>query len=49
MINLIKLFGEIVYNNIPFTILGHSGGSYAWPPNDYIPDSIINLHKIIYN
>lgn len=47
--NLITLFGDIIYFNIPFTMLGFSGGSKQYPPYDYIPDSILFLHPINSN
>lgn len=49
MHKLLVLFGDIIYNNIQFTVIGFSGGSKMFPPKDFIPDSVIYLHRIILN
>lgn len=47
---MIDMFGSIIYNNVPFTMIGLSGGSIMYIPfNDYIPDAIIFLHKLSEN
>jgi hypothetical protein len=49
MKKLIALLGDIIYHKVPFTICGFSGGSKMYAPDDYIPDSIIYLHKLSEN
>jgi hypothetical protein len=46
---LINLFGDIIYHKVPFTMMGLSGGSKIYRPDDYIPDKITHIHESILN
>lgn len=46
---LIDLFRGIVYHKVPYMMLGFSGGSLMYHQGDFIPDSIVFLHRIELN
>lgn len=50
MVRVINLLDGIVYYNFTWTYLGFAGGAKMYDSiSDFIPDSIIHLHRLEYN